>query len=67
MIVAFCFGAAVLIYTTRRGRNRFYPVHNHSQEGSISSSAEQRPEDMEEGGSVGAFNMPSPPRKVSRT
>ena len=66
VIVAFCFGAAVLIYTTRRERNRFYPVYNHSQEGSISSS-EQRPQDMEEGGSVVAFKMPSPPRKVSRT
>jgi hypothetical protein len=64
MIVAFCFGAAVLIYTTRRGRNRFYPVYNHGQEGSISSS-DQRPQDMEEGGSAVAFKMPSPPGKVS--
>lgn len=66
MIMAFCFGAAVLIYTTRRGRNRFYPVFNHSQEGSTSSS-KQRPQDMEEGGSAAAFKMPLPPRKVSQS
>jgi hypothetical protein len=67
MIVAFCFGAVVLLYTIRRRRNRFYPVYSHShQEGSISSS-EQRLQSMEDGGSIVAFKMPSPPRKVSRT
>jgi hypothetical protein len=57
MIVAFCLGAVLLMYTTRRGRNRFYPVDSHSQEGSILSS-EQRPQDMEESGSVFASKMP---------